>query len=151
MKPCYFKILKADSSLINALMEVNNIHETTGSDWRIIWVSKHVNKMAVFEGLSSLQKVNHFPASIQLTHKDKMAWNIKRKKKKFPEDYNFLPETFILPQEAKLAEAKIKSGDIWILKPFASSQGKGINLVLHPCLTCNRLMTSRKFLQIRIP
>jgi hypothetical protein len=46
--------------------------------------------------------------------------------------YNFFPQSFILPRERSqydIAAATLPSGTVWICKPCASSQGRGIYLI----------------------
>lgn len=110
-------------------MEYNNLVETQVNDWKIMWVSSHF-KPNVFDNITPQQKINHFPGSTGITHKDSLAQNIRKQKTKFGEDYNFTPETFVLPEEYAEAREKIeKIGGIWICKPYSQSQGKGIFLV----------------------
>ena len=67
-----------------------------------------------------------------------MAINIKAK---FKEEANdIIPQTFILPQDYKELINNMYNNSVWILKPFAQSQGKGIILV-----SVNRLTKNPKF------
>lgn len=43
------------------------------------------------------QRINHFPNSHELGKKNLLTENIKRLKTSFPNEYNFYPETWILP------------------------------------------------------
>ena len=109
--------------------------ETESYDWRVLWVSGCF-KPTVFENLNVSQKINHFPGSTELTHKDRLAFNIRKKKQKYGADYDIIPETFILPEEYDKAFTKIKNeGGLWISKPYSQSQGKGIYLVIDPQFT----------------
>ena len=76
--------------------------------------------------------MNHFPGSTELTHKNKLALNIRAMKDLFTDDYKIIPETYILPDEYDLAyEAMKTQGGLWISKPYAYSQGRGIHLVIY--------------------
>lgn len=50
-----------------------------------------------------------------------------------PEEYNFFPPTWILPQDAKNFKLQFngKKAKTFIIKPEASCQGKGIFLSRH--------------------
>ena len=55
---------------------------------------------------------------------------------KFPEDYTYMPETYVLPKDHDLfVNEKLKDFDLndktrlWLLKPVASSRGRGIRLL----------------------
>ncbi len=88
---------------------------------------------SVFESLGAGQKINHFPGSTELTHKDRLAANLRRKRDRFGPEYDIAPETFVLPEEYAAAYSRIReAGDLWISKPYAQSQGRGIYLVAIP-------------------
>ncbi len=75
--------------------------------------------------------MNHFPGSTELTHKDRLAVNIGKQRELFGAEYEFTPETFVLPEDYATAREKVATeGGMWICKPYAQSQGKGIYLVL---------------------
>lgn len=102
------------------------------------------------------QKINHFPGSNELTRKDKMALNIKKMQIKFSHHYfNFIPETYVLPNEYQEFEYAFfrrisannrgeYSGEAsfgmtgggtknyWIVKPSGSSRGRGIYIINSP-------------------
>jgi hypothetical protein len=71
-----------------------------------------------------------------LGRKDQLYRNIQIREDLFPEDYNFMPKTFIFPADSKkFIEAK-NSYNIgnakkkyWIFKPTASSCGRGIKII----------------------
>jgi tubulin polyglutamylase TTLL6/13 len=57
-----------------------------------------------------------------------------RMQKEFPDEYNFFPVTFMLPHDFKEFMALLgeKRNKTFIVKPEASSQGKGIFLTRNP-------------------
>jgi len=70
---------------------------TERHDWNVLWTHTQ-GKTYFFERLNPYQKVNHFPVTIELTRKDRMAKNIKRMKEKYQtDDFDFIPESFVLP------------------------------------------------------
>ncbi|TNN10226.1 putative tubulin polyglutamylase TTLL9 isoform 3 [Schistosoma japonicum] len=79
----------------------------------------------------------HFLLS-QLTRKNLMVKNLKRLKRKWEKEYSkeegkrldFFPTTYELPMEYHMfiEEFRRCPGSIWIMKPVAKSQGKGIFL-----------------------
>ncbi|XP_034446413.1 probable tubulin polyglutamylase TTLL9 isoform X3 [Hippoglossus hippoglossus] len=83
-------------------------------------------------------RVNHFRNHYELTRKNLMVKNLKRYRKNLERDAghmeaskcDFFPCTFALPSEYHLLveEFKRSPGSIWIMKPVAKSQGKGIFL-----------------------
>lgn len=107
--------------------------EEDESKWDLLWTDSAVSS----ERLSKMkitQKINHFPGMYQLARKNCMALNLNKLRKLYPADYDFYPLTWVLPVEltdfaSVLAKNKSKT---FIVKPEASSQGKGIYLVKKP-------------------
>ncbi|CAH8625170.1 unnamed protein product [Dicrocoelium dendriticum] len=87
---------------------------------------------------SSLIKLCHFRNHHELTRKNLMVKNLKRFKRKYEKAFGkleaqkieFIPTTFELPVEYHMfiEEFRKSPGSIWIMKPIAKSQGKGIFL-----------------------
>jgi len=111
-------------------MEYNNIYETEGHDWRIMWASGHF-KTNVFENLMFYQKINHFPGSTELTYKNRMAVNLRKQREKYGDEYDIFPETYVLPDDYAEAYSSVEKGKggLWISKPYSQSQGRGIYIV----------------------
>jgi tubulin polyglutamylase TTLL6/13 len=88
------------------------------------------------EKLASLklfQKINHFPGMVAVSRKDNLARNLGRMSAVFPEDFKFSPRTWILPADSANIRTQCKNlKTALIVKPKASSQGKGIYLVRGP-------------------
>ena len=65
-----------------------------------------------------------------LARKNLLARNLQAMQRKCPEEYDFFPPTWILPQDAKDFKIQFnnKSAKTFIVKPEASCQGKGIFL-----------------------
>ncbi|CAH8518708.1 unnamed protein product [Schistosoma intercalatum] len=88
--------------------------------------------------MGNITKICHFRNHFELTRKNLMVKNLKRLKRKWEKEYNkqesqildFFPTTFELPMEYHMfiEEFRKYPGSIWIMKPIAKSQGKGIFL-----------------------
>ncbi|CAH8493901.1 unnamed protein product [Schistosoma turkestanicum] len=88
--------------------------------------------------MGNITKICHFRNHFELTRKNLMVKNLKRLKRKWEKEYNkqegqrldFFPTTFELPMEYHMfiEEFRRCPGSIWIMKPVAKSQGKGIFL-----------------------
>jgi hypothetical protein len=66
-----------------------------------------------------------------ICRKDFLARNLGRMQKHFPEEYNFFPTTWVLPNDANIFNAYLREGgkaDTFIYKPENGCQGKGISL-----------------------
>ena len=80
--------------------------------------------------MQAYQKVNHFPGMYALAKKNYLARNLTKLRKTFPQQYAFYPLTWVLPAEfADLKTFALKNAkSTYIVKPEASSQGRGIFL-----------------------
>ena len=131
-----YKLLKCESKLVRSTLEAHGFHYTEGHDWNLMWCISSA-KPYIYDGLNEYQKINHFPSSYEITRKDKLCMNILRMQEKFGRKaFNIVPETFVLPDEfadffSFFHKEKNKEGwkPLWIVKPHARSQGKGIYLV----------------------
>jgi hypothetical protein len=93
-----------------------------------------VTKSDVLKEASKYQRINHFPQSCHLGRKDLMWNNIKRMKLLYKQtkDYDICPETYIIPDDyRKLMADREADGyrSLYIMKPNASSCGKGIKVL----------------------
>jgi len=83
--------------------------------------------------MKPFQKINHFPGMYSITRKSNLAWSLNKMRKLFPKDYNFYPRTWVLPGDLGDFRAQMdKKKKIFIVKPEASCQGRGIFLVKKP-------------------
>ena len=124
----YYKLYKNSISLIRLTLEDNGFREATNQEWSIMWSVGNM-KSEIYQSLSKYQKVNHFPRSVEITRKDCLCKNITKMQSLYGyRHFDFVPKTFVLPQELPLLveEAENSSNKFWIVKPAASSQGRGI-------------------------
>lgn len=103
--------------------------------------SKHQTDSQM-KDLNCLQKINHFPGSWCVGRKDRLLTTINAMKRIRGHAFDFHPDGFVLPHEfdallrvvraeadaAKRSTKKV-TNNLWILKPVAASQGKGIKVV----------------------
>ncbi|BFZ02261.1 hypothetical protein BsWGS_05300 [Bradybaena similaris] len=93
---------------------------------------KHM-KSNCFKSLHEYQKLNHFPGSFQIGRKDKLWRSLSKMQLHFgKQEFNFFPQTFILPADMKqLRQVWEESGikQKWIIKPPASARGIGIRVI----------------------
>ncbi|EFC50390.1 tubulin tyrosine ligase [Naegleria gruberi] len=82
-----------------------------------------------YQHLNHFQRVNHFPGSTNLGRKDLLFINLFRQKQLSGDsEYGFFPDSFLLPYDYKVFQQRCKEQDLFILKPFASSCGRGISV-----------------------
>lgn len=99
----------------------------------LIWNDSFVSAERINE-LKSFQRINHFPGMGEITRKDCLARNMLKVQKEHPEEYGFVPKTWILPSDysqlinyAKDLKSRKKS-KTFIVKPSNGAQGNGILL-----------------------
>jgi hypothetical protein len=99
--------------------------------WNIFW-GRHLQPEQ-YKYINEFQKVNHFPGSSNLGRKDFLNIHLTRALYKHGrEEYGFFPETFLLDFDLQRFQnriAKANTSDIFIMKPFNSSCGRGISLM----------------------
>uniref|UniRef100_A0AAY4DRY3 Tubulin--tyrosine ligase-like protein 5 n=1 Tax=Denticeps clupeoides TaxID=299321 RepID=A0AAY4DRY3_9TELE len=127
-----FKIVRTESRLVRGILSSHGFHEVhpNSNDFNLMWTGSHL-KPYLLRSLLEFQKVNHFPRSYELTRKDRLYKNIQRMQQAHGfKNFQFVPQTFVLPAEYQNAFSKDKGP--WIIKPVASSRGRGIYLVSSP-------------------
>jgi tubulin polyglutamylase TTLL6/13 len=98
----------------------------------IMWNDTACNQ-SLLGKLKAFQKLNHFPGIFTIARKNFLAANLKKMQKQFPDYYNFFPVTYCLPYEKNKVFQEFYSKDrkkdrVFIVKPEASSEGRGIFL-----------------------
>ncbi|XP_053328590.1 tubulin polyglutamylase TTLL11 [Spea bombifrons] len=91
------------------------------------------------ENVSSGQ-VNKFPGMTEMVRKINFSRAVRTMQELFPEEYNFYPQSWILPEEFHLFSAQVRMAKekdpLWkptfIVKPDGGCQGDGIYLIKDP-------------------
>ncbi|NXX36804.1 TTLL4 polyglutamylase, partial [Nicator chloris] len=101
------------------------------NDWLGCW-GPHM-KSPGFKAIREHQKLNHFPGSFQIGRKDRLWRNLlKMQTRCGKKEFNFFPQSFILPQDIRLLKKAWEEGasrQKWIVKPPASARGIGIQVI----------------------
>ncbi|XP_070972911.1 tubulin polyglutamylase TTLL5 isoform X2 [Oncorhynchus clarkii lewisi] len=130
-----FKIVRTESRLVRGLLTTHGFHEIhpNSNDFNLMWTGSHL-KPYLLRSLQDFQKVNHFPRSYELTRKDRLYKNIQRMQQSHGfKNFHIVPQTFVLPSEyQEFCSSFVKDQGPWIIKPVASSRGRGIYLVSNP-------------------
>ena len=81
--------------------------------------------------MKNYQKINHFPGILKIARKNFLAYHLRKMKKKFPEFYDFFPETYCLPSDNSLLmkEFDKTKRKTFIVKPDSAAEGRGIFLI----------------------
>ncbi|CAN8215413.1 unnamed protein product [Coccothraustes coccothraustes] len=130
-----YKIVRTDSRLVRSILTAHGFHEVhpNSSDYNLMWTGSHL-KPCLLRSLTDVQKVNHFPRSYELTRKDRLYKNVCRMQLAHGfKTFHILPQTFILPTEyQEFCNTYSKDRGPWIVKPVASSRGRGVYLINNP-------------------
>ncbi|CAI4223208.1 unnamed protein product [Auanema sp. JU1783] len=111
--------------------------ETTADDWNFFWTTREwMNTTFDRFKFKDRQFVCHFRNDFELTRKDFLIKNYKKAKKslgklELKQDYSYIPSSYLLPSEYHLFVEEFRKyppDTIWIMKPVAGSQGRGIFL-----------------------
>lgn len=85
-----------------------------------------------------LFQLNHFPGSFQIGRKDRLWRNLlKMQARCGKKEFNFFPQSFILPQDIKLLKKAWEEGasrQKWIVKPVSAKQSS----ILCPIVAAGR-------------
>lgn len=112
----------------NALLRAG-FERTEGESWNMLW-SRHL-RADEYQRLNPYQKVCHFPGSWELGRKDRLARNVDRMVRLHGEAFQIAAKTYHLPGERNKLKSDMEANprSLWILKPPASSCGRGIRVV----------------------
>ncbi|KAF3424695.1 hypothetical protein E2986_04790 [Frieseomelitta varia] len=114
--------------LINSGYQVVNKEKT---DWSGIW-NLSCKDTAKYRSMKNFQKVNNMPGSQSIGNKDLLWTHLSEMSRKFVQEYNFMPKTYVLPKEMQKFEGmwnRHGMGTTWIIKPPSAGRGQGIKIV----------------------
>ncbi|TPX38169.1 hypothetical protein SmJEL517_g00187 [Synchytrium microbalum] len=99
------------------------------ANWTLQWIDTNVSVERILD-MTVGQKINHFPGMESICRKSRLARNLARMHRLFPDDYSFTPRTYRVPSDLASLTLAIKSNTTktFIAKPDAGCQGKGIQL-----------------------
>lgn len=130
-----YKFGSSECKIVRNIFNYHGFHEVhpNSSDFNLIWTGGHL-KPFTLRSLTEFQKVNHFPRSYEITRKDRLFKNIQRMQQiKGVKHFDFIPQSYILPSEYQdFCAAFLREKGLWIVKPVASSRGRGVFLCNHP-------------------
>lgn len=101
-----------------------------GNSYNVFW--GHHLKEHQLQKLDMRQLVNHFPGSYGLGRKDYLWRNISRMARRHSGAYDFCAKSYVLPRDRELLERDFADGEVYIVKPPGSAEGRGIRLVNRP-------------------
>ena len=97
------------------------------------------NMLAVPPTKFDIENVNKYQffykrgGQVEISNKNNLHKNFEKMKNNFPEDYNYMCETYSYPSMKSVIDKKFKNyhqekGNLWLVKPKSSSEGRGIHM-----------------------
>uniref|UniRef100_A0A8D2J7N3 Tubulin tyrosine ligase like 7 n=1 Tax=Varanus komodoensis TaxID=61221 RepID=A0A8D2J7N3_VARKO len=99
----------------------------------LIWSDSAVQQEKIAE-LRNYQRINHFPGMGEICRKDFLARNMTKMIKSQPQEYSFIPRTWVFPAEYTQFQNYVKElkrkrrQKTFIVKPANGAMGHGISL-----------------------
>jgi tubulin polyglutamylase TTLL4 len=92
------------NSVVNAFKSGGIRRTKSSTTWNLFW-GRHLAEEQ-YRALRHGQRVNHFPGTWCLGRKDRLAENVSKARRNslYPDEYDFLPETFVIPRERSSLE-----------------------------------------------
>lgn len=113
----------------------------------LIWNDSAVQQEKIAE-LRNYQRINHFPGMGEICRKDCLARNMSKMVKCQPQEYSFIPKTWIFPAEYTQFQNYVKElrrkrkQKTFIVKPANGAMGHGISLIRN----CEKLPAQEHFI-----
>jgi tubulin polyglutamylase TTLL6/13 len=131
-KKIIFNIANTEYEVIKRVGELSNYQLSSSSEddeWDLYWHDLGISTERLTR-MKPYQKINHFPGMQGLARKNQLGRNLYKMSRIFPNDYNFFPETWLLPYDWGDLKSSLskKKTEYFIVKPEGLSQGQGIFL-----------------------
>ena len=127
LKPLLFRSDKNINCITGAFKRTGFRRLVKGNSFNVYW--GHHLKEKGFSKLGPSQHVNHFPGSYGIGRKDYLWKNLSRQLRQHGKAYDFCAKSYLLPRDRELFERDYEEGEVFIVKPPASAEGRGIRLI----------------------
>lgn len=144
----------AFKSVISAFLAAGMCYTRSNKNFNILWAKRATPY--TLATLNAYQKVNHFPGTWGVGRKDNLAASISEMKRHYGSDvFDIIPTSFILPRQQTELEldaehhpGTVDNPAIYIMKPVASSCGRGIYLTkgVPPPLQVGKKMICQRYI-----
>ncbi|XP_048028715.1 tubulin polyglutamylase TTLL7 isoform X2 [Megalobrama amblycephala] len=122
--------------IVRIVIEEMTFHKARDDDEmaNLIWNDSAVQHEKIAE-LRNYQRINHFPGMGEICRKDCLARNMAKMIKSQPQEYSFIPKTWIFPAECTQFQNYVKElkrkrkQKTFIVKPANGAMGHGISLI----------------------
>jgi len=116
-------------SVQQAMKEADILKKQNDSTVILIWHDT-IKDVDFFSSLLSWQMVNRIPNMNYLCRKAPFVYGIQKIMKYYPEHFNFLPKSYVLPlQDAEFVADYSKQDHRYLVKPDGGSFGRGITIL----------------------
>lgn len=65
-------------------------------DWDVLWIDSMIEPDTLMK-MHFYQKISHFPGIYVLARKNLLGFHFNEMARKYPDEYNFFPRTWLLP------------------------------------------------------
>ena len=125
----YYEV-KSRAAAYNDILANNNKGWNFNYLWKI-W-GKYEQELGLYQDRNKYQYIGKFP--FDNTFKDGLNRYYNKLKAKFPEDYNYIPETYLFPEQKneifkKFHNYQYNPEDVWLFKPARELKGHGIKII----------------------
>ncbi|TRY82626.1 hypothetical protein DNTS_032571 [Danionella cerebrum] len=135
--------------IVRVVIEEMIFHKARDDDEtaNLIWNDSAVQHEKIAE-LRNYQRINHFPGMGEICRKDCLARNMSKMIKSQPQEYSFIPKTWIFPAECTQFQNYVKElkrkgkQKTFIVKPANGAMGHGISLIRN----CEKLPVQDHFI-----
>lgn len=97
------------------------------SHWNASWGRQY--NPDEYQKCQSWQKINHFATAFLMGRKDHLNTRMKELKSRVGDFASFYPTSYLLPEDQNVLKENWEKFPVWIIKPSASSRGRGIHLL----------------------
>lgn len=95
--------------------------------WNASWGRQYQERD--YQKCQNWQKINHYAGAFLMGRKDNLNARMKELAARGEGLADFYPQSFLLPEDQDALNKAWKSKKLWIVKPSASSRGRGIHIV----------------------
>lgn len=126
--PLYFYVNRVITQLSSRSFEHCGFFKTTdNTKWNASWGRQYQPRE--YMRCQSWQKINHWAGAFLMGRKDYFNTRMQELRDRIGDKMNFYPESYLLPDQEEQLEEHWNDHRLWIVKPSASSRGKGIHLL----------------------